>query len=500
MSVKSLNCIAFDLGASGGKVLLGEYQQGKINITEVYRFSNAPIMLADHIYWDFLHLFEEVKKGLQLACKSADGQVASIGLDTWGVDCSFLDKKGHLLGNPFSYRDPRTNGIMERAFRKMTRQEIFAHTGVQFMQLNTLFQLFATLEEDEHAFEPVGTFLMIPDLFNYYLTGKKGVEFTNATTTQFFDPLTCTWDNEILQSMGIPRSIFPEVIQPGTILGELAPWLCEELDIKGMPVVTVATHDTASALSAVPSNEKDVAFLSSGTWSLMGTEGTVPVINEMSFNNNFSNYGGVCNTWAIWKNIQALWLLQECMRHWVGMGKKFTHEDIILLANQAKPFGPILDSDDLAFFTPGDFPERISEYCRRTGQTPPEGEGAIVRCILESLALKYRYTFERLQEVVGKKLNQIFVIGGGSRNWLLNKFTSEALGIPLKAGPVEATAIGNIMQQLIALKEMDCLNSCRNVIQASFETASFEPAKPDEWDQAYGRYLEIIHKSNTFNQ
>lgn len=495
-----MNCVAFDLGASGGKVLLGVYQNGRINISEVHRFSNSPILLADHIYWDFLYLFEEVKKGIKLACKAADGPVASLGLDTWGVDCSFLDKAGHLLGNPYSYRDPRTNGMMEKAFLRMPRSAIFAHTGVQFMQMNTLFQLLAMVDADARAFDSVGTFLMIPDLFNYYLSGKKGCEFTNATTTQFYNPLKGGWDDEILQSMGVPRSIIPEIIPPGTVLGNLAPWICEELDVQGMPVVEVGTHDTASAISAVPSTEKDIAFLSSGTWSLLGTESPAPVINEMGLKNNFSNYGGVCSTWAIWKNIQALWLLQECMRYWASVGLQFTHEDIILMANQAKPFGPILDSDDLAFFTPGNFPERIKEYCRRTGQTPPEGEGAIARCILESLALKYRFTFERLQEVVGKELKQLSVIGGGSRNWLLNKFTSEAIGIPLKAGPVEASAIGNIMQQLIAVGELGCLDDCRQVIQASFETAVFEAARSGAWEEAYGRYLEIIHQSKTFNQ
>jgi rhamnulokinase len=368
------------------------------------------------------------------------------------------------------------------------------------MQHNTLYQLFSMVQADARVFDSIGTFLMIPDLFNFYLSGKKGCEFTNATTTQFYNVRTLTWDKDILQSMGIPPSIFPVIIPSGTILGNLALWLCRELEIKSVPVVAVATHDTASAFSAVPSTEKDFAFLSSGTWSLLGAEVPSPVINEIGLKYNFSNYGRACGTWGIWKNIQALWLLQECMRDWAGAGKNYSHEDIIRMANQAKPFGPILDSDDLTFFTPGDFPTRIVTYCQRTGQTPPEGEGAIVRCILESLALKYRYTFEQLQEVVDKRLNQLCVIGGGSRNWLLNQFTSEAIGIPLKAGPVEATAIGNIMQQLVALKEMDNLEDCRKVIQASFETDSFESSRSDAWEQAYGRYLEVIRKSKTFNQ
>jgi rhamnulokinase len=494
------NCIAIDLGASGGKVLLGQFDKSKVTIRELYRFTNTPVQLGNHVYWDFLRLFEEVKKGLKLASKAVQGPIDSIGLDTWGDDCAFLDKKGQLLGNPFSYRDPRTLGIMERAFKKISREEIYYRTGVQFMQVNTNFQLYAMIEEDPRAFDAVGTYLMIPDLFNYYLCGFKGCEFTNATTTQFLNPHTGSWDLEILGALGIPSTKFPEIVHPGIILGSLSPWLCEELDIQPIPVVAVATHDTASAVSAIPMIGKDVAFLSSGTWSLLGTEIDAPVINPMGLEHNFSNYGGACNTWLIWKNIQALWVLQECQRTWTDEGKTYSHEDVILLANQADPFGPILDSDDLAFFAPGNFPQRIQEYCTRTGQQPPEGAGAITRCILESLALKYRYTFERLQAVVEKPMNQLCVVGGGSRNWLLNKFTADVLGIPLKAGPDEASAIGNIMQQLIALGELGCLDDSRCVIRDSFQTADFEPTYSEAWEEAYARYLQVIKQSKTFNQ
>jgi len=497
---KAINCIAFDLGASGGKVILGVFDGNRISLSEIYRFSNNPILLADHIYWDFLHLFEEVKKGLQLAFKVTDGRIASIGLDTWGVDCTFLDKHDHLIENPYSYRDPRTNGMMEKAFQKMPRKEIYERTGVQFMQINTLFQLISMIEEDPRALDNVGTFLMIPDLFNYFLTGKKYCEFTNATTTQFYDPLTNRWNEPILQAMGISPSIFPPIIQPGTVIGDLSSWLCEELGVGPIPVTAVATHDTSSAVSAVPFIEKDCAFLSSGTWSLLGSEETSPVINKSGMEHNFSCYGGACGTWLVWKNIQALWLLQECMRVWSESGKDYSHEDIILMASQAKPFGSIIDTDDLVFLTPGDFPKRIAEYCHRTNQPPPENDGAMARCILESLALKYRYTFEHLEDVVGKKPDQLYVIGGGSRNWLLNQFTAEALGLPVRAGPAEATSIGNISIQLMALNELDCLADSRDIIRASFETATFESCKTDPWEEAYIKYIEIITKSKTFNQ
>jgi sugar (pentulose or hexulose) kinase len=496
---KTVKCVAFDLGASGGKVILGVFNGNRITISEVYRFSNNPILLGDHIYWDFLRLFEEVKKGLRLAYKLTDGQIASIGVDTWGTDCALLDVHGHLLENPHCYRDSRTNGMMEIAFQKMPREELYERTGVQFMQLNTIFQLLSMVEEDPGAFDNVGTFLMVPDLFNYYLTGKKFCEFTNATTTQFYDPLTNAWNERILDAMGIPRSIFPPIIQPGTIIGDLSAWLCEELGVRQIPVIAVATHDTPSAVCAVPSSERDYAFLSSGTWSLLGYEELSPVINKNGFKNNFSCYGGVCNSWLIWKNIQALWLLQECARVWAENGKAYSYEDLILMASQAKPFGPIIDTDDLVFLPPGDFPLKIAEYCNRTGQQPPESDSAVVRSILESLAVKYRFTFDRLQEVIGKRLNNICVIGGGSRNWLLNKFTAEAIGLPVKAGPAEATSIGNIMMQLMALKELDCLPDAREVVRSSFETSTFEACKTDAWEDAYGRYLEIFTKSNIIN-
>jgi rhamnulokinase len=496
---KALQCAAFDLGASGGKVILGAFDGERVSLSEVYRFSNNPILLGDHIYWDFLRLFEEVKKGLQLVHKLTGGQIASVAIDAWGCDYALLDRYDHLIENPYSYRDPRTHGMMEKAFQRMPRAEIYARTGVQFMQLNTVFQLLAMASAYPETLDRAGTFLMIPDLFNYYLTGKKVCEFTNTTTTQVYDPFAGDWNQPILQAMGIPRSIFPTIVQPGTILGDISAWLSEELGIKPTPVIAVASHDTASAVCAVPSIQNDTAFLSSGTWSLLGYEEVSPVINEFGAKNNFSCYGGVCNSWLIWKNIQALWLLQECTRVWAEQGKPYSNEDLILMASQAKPFGPVLDTDDILFLTPGDFPMKIAEYCRGTGQRRPESDGAIVRSILESLAIKYRHVFDRLQEVIGKPLNRINVIGGGSRNWLLNQFTSEAVGLPVKAGPAEATSIGNIMMQLMALGKLDCLSDARAVVQASFETATVESCKTEAWEDAYGKYLEISTQSKVFN-
>jgi rhamnulokinase len=500
MMDKRIHCAAFDLGASGGKVLLSSFNGKRVTVSEVYRFPNNPIRLGNHIYWDFLHLFEEVKKGLQLAHKAAEGRLASIGLDTWGVDCAFLDKKDQLFGNPYSYRDPRTNGIMEKVFQIIPRKEMYERTGVQFMQLNTVFQLYAMMEEDPTALDAIGTIFMLPDLFNFYLTGKKYCEFTNATTTQFYDPFLNEWNRPILTALGIHPDLLAPIIQPATIIGELSPWLCEELGLPPIPVVAVATHDTPSAVSVVPSTDPNYAFLSSGTWSLLGAEEKFPVVNENGLKFNFSSYGGVGRTWLIWKNIQALWLLQECLRVWSEQGKNISYEEIILQANQAKAFCAILDTDDQSFLTPGDMPARIVEFCKKTKQTLPENEGAVARCILESLALKYRYTFEALQQVIGRTLNQLYVIGGGSRNWLLNTFTAEALGLPVHAGPAEATAIGNIMSQLMALDHIHSLEESRSLVRTSFELASFEACRTPGWDSAYERFRKITSLSKTIHE
>ena len=496
---KSVKNVAFDLGASGGKVILGCFNGSRIEITEIYRFSNSPIRLGKHIYWDFLQLFEEVKRGLQLAYKEAGGEIASIGVDTWGTDCALIDRDGNLIENPHSYRDPRTNGMMAKVFEIIPRQEIYEKTGVQFMQFNTLFQLYSMAVDDSMLLEAADTFLMIPDLFNFYLSGNKVCEFTNATTTQFFDPFSNDWSRSIFEALNLPTKILPPIIQPGSIMGDLSSWICEDLGIKPLPVVAVATHDTASAASVVPSLDNDYAFLSSGTWSLLGSEENVPVINQEGFNHNFSSYGGACHTFLIWKNIQALWLLQECMRVWATEGRNISYEDLIIKAEQADSFGSILDSDDITFVTPGNFPSKIQDYCLRTGQEVPKDEGSITRCILESLALKYRYTFERLQQVVGKQLEQIFVIGGGSRNLLLNRLTAEATGVFVNAGPAEASSIGNIMLQLMALGELDSIEDSRRVIKASFETTTYEAQRTDAWDEAYSKFLELISQSKTYN-
>jgi rhamnulokinase len=500
----TIKCAAVDLGASGGKVILGSFDGSGVTLQEVYRFPNGPVRVKEHIYWDVHGLFEQVKQGLIAAGRAA--RLDSIGLDAWGNDFCLLDKSGALLEDPHSYRDPRTDGIMEKAFERISREDIYSRTGVQFMQHNTLFQLYSMALDKSPLLESASTYLMIADLFNYWLCGEKCCEFTNATTTQFYDPNQRDWCLPLLESLDIPARIMPPIVQPAVRLGMLQAGLCGELGIPALPVIAVGTHDTASAASVVPygrgvppgapkemSSSADSAFLSSGTWSLLGAEVGQPLINSAGLKHNFTCYGGVGGAWLVWKNIQALWVLQECMRGWEEDGQRDTPEELTALAEQALPFAAIIDVDDRLFLTPGNFPARIEEYCRRTGQKPPGAKGAIVRCILESLALKYRYTFERLQEVLGRKLGCIHIIGGGSLNTLLNRFTTEAAGVPVVAGPAEATALGNFMAQLMALGEVGSLSQAREIVSRSFRAVTYQAGDSARWDDFYGRFLDIMN-------
>ncbi len=496
---RQLNHLAIDLGASGGKVNLGCFDGNKISIQKIYSFSNSPIVLRNHIHWDVLRLLEEIIKGISLANKMLDGQIDSIGLDTWGTDFCLLDRDGNLVENPHCYRDMRSEGMMEKVFEKIPRQEIYNLTGVQFMQFNTIYQLYSMVANDAPLLQVASTFLMIPDMFNFWLSGERMVEYTNATTTQFFDPFNKDWCWPILEVLSFPKSLFPPTVQPGTRLGNLQSWLCEELNLQPIPVIAVATHDTASAASVVPAQDEDYAFLSSGTWSLLGAELNQPIISEIGLQNNFSSYGGVCNTFLLWKNIQALWLLQECQRTWQEAGYNFSHEDLISAAKEAQPFGSIIDTDDVIFLTPGDFPSRIAKFCKQTGQNPPTDIGATVRCILESLALRYYYNFEKLKEVLGRDLGKVFVISGGARNQLLNQLIAEVLEVPIYAGLTEATSVGNIMMQLKALGHVETLTQIRQVVGTSFETALFEGRRGSGWEEAIERFIKITDSSKQFN-
>ena len=483
--------LAFDLGAESGRAVMGHLDGDRLRLEEVHRFPNGPVRVLDSLHWDVLRLWSEIKHGLALAAQAYGTSLASVGLDTWGVDFGLLAADDILLGNPYHYRDSRTDGMMDEAFKIVPRAEIYERTGIQFMQLNSLYQLLAMARADSPALAAAETLLTMPDLFNFWLSGRKANEFTIATTSQCYDPRAGDWAREMLERLGIPARILGQIVPPGTVLGTLLPSVAEETGCGPIPVVASACHDTASAVAAVPTVSRDYIYLSSGTWSLMGVEVTEPVITGQSLTHNFTNEGGVGDTFRLLKNITGLWLVQECRREWSRAGESYSYDDLTRMAAEAPAFGPLVVPGDARFLPPGDMPGRIRAFCRDTGQAVPETKGSIVRCALESLALEYRRVAERLSELVGRRFPTVHVIGGGSQNRLLNQFTADATGRTVVAGPVEATAIGNVLVQALALGHIASLAEGRELVRHSFEVETFEPGDTSAWDGAYERYLEM---------
>ena len=461
--------IAFDLGAESGRAMLASFDGERLALSEALRFPNVSVRVLGSLHWDPLRLFDDIKRGLAQVAREHSASIASIGLDTWGVDFALLGRDDALLGNPFHYRDARTNGILEEAFRRVPRETIFERTGIQFMQINTLYQLLAMARQQSPALQNAATLLMMPDLFNFWLTGRKVCEFTDATTTQFYDPRARAWSHSLFDDFGLPYHILTEIVEPGTVLGNLVAVVAEEVGSERVPVVAPACHDTGSAVAAVPATEPDYVWISSGTWSVMGTQVTQPVINADSLAYNFTNEGGVCQTFRLCKNVVGLWLVQECRRTWARAGEELSYDAMVEMARRAPPFRSLIDPDHAEFLPPGDMPARFAEFCRRTGQPVPEEKGAIVRCALESLALKYRFQLEGLEALLGKHFPTIHIIGGGTQNRLLCQFAADATGRRVIAGPVEATALGNVLMQALALGHLGSLSEGRQVIGKSFE-------------------------------
>jgi rhamnulokinase len=408
------------------------------------------------------------------------------------VDFALLDKNDSMLGNPFHYRDARTDGMLDEAFKIMPRAELFANSGIQFMQLNTLYQLIAAVRSNSALFDVAKTFVTIPDLFNLWLTGELTNEFTNATTTQCFDPRKRDWSTKILDAFHIPLHLFKPITDSGTQIGTLLPCLADETGVGAVPVILPACHDTGSAVVAVPAKNEDFAWLSSGTWSIMGAEVREPCLTEKALEYNFTNEGGVFGTWRLSKNIMGLWLVQECRREWMRQGEEVSFDALTQLAAESDAFLSVVDPDDVEFLHPGDMPSRIQKFCANTNQPVPQTKGQIIRVALESIALKYRLVLERLEELTGKHLDPIHVIGGGSKNKLLNQFTAASAGRTVITGPVEATAIGNILMQAIGMKHLSSLVEAREVVRASFEPELYEPNRTAGWDEAYVRLQKVI--------
>ncbi len=483
--------IAVDLGAESGRVVVGHLDEQGLQLEEVHRFRNGPVRLMGSLYWDVLRLWGEIKLGLSRAAQAYGESLSSIGLDAWGVDYGLLAADDTLLGNPYHYRDARTDGMMEGAFQIIPREEIYARTGIQFMQLNSLFQLLAQVQANSPALRTARTFLHIPDLFHFWLSGRKANEFTIATTSQCYDPQMGDWARDLLETLGIPSAIFGPIVPPGTLLDTLRPAVVQETGCPPIPVITPGSHDTASAVAAVPATGADYIYLSSGTWSLMGVEVPQPIISQRTLEANLTNEGGVNHTFRLLKNIMGLWLVQECRREWSRQGDSLDYEALTRLAADAPPFGPLLDPGDPRFLAPGDMPGRIQAYCQETGQPVPESRGEILRCALESVALEYRRVADTLSHLVGAPLETVHIVGGGSQNRLLNQFTADATGRHASTGPVEATAIGNILVQAMALGHISSLREGRDIVRRSSEMQAYEPRDTGRWNQAYRRYQAL---------
>ncbi|MEK5001688.1 MULTISPECIES: rhamnulokinase [unclassified Paenibacillus] len=492
--------LAFDLGAGSGRAIIGEFVaegaqgQGKLKITEVHRFPNVPVQIGSHLHWDTPRLLQEIKNGIRKAFQ-AGFQPESCGIDTWGVDFGLLDQNGELLGIPYHYRDRQTEGLVEEVSALAGPERLFRESGLQFMPFNTIYQLYAMKKAASPKLDNAATLLLTPDLLNYFLTGKQSCEFSMATTTGLYDPGRGAWNRKLMEELGLPGDIFPEPVPPGTVIGELTAEVCAELGVPPIQVVAVASHDTESAAAAVPAASSSFAYLVSGTWSLLGTQMPGPLLTPAVFEQQFSNEGGVDGSFHLLKNIMGLWIFQECKRKWEqGSGDSFTFAELVRLAEEAKPLRSLIDPDDLRFMNPADMPEEIRGYCRETGQPEPDSVGGTVRCILESLALRYRQVLEQAEALTGSRFAGLHMVGGGVQNELLCGFTADAIGRPVWAGPVEASAIGNLLVQFRAAGRIKDMREGRELVKSSFPLRAFEPGSPErraEWARAYERYLRL---------
>jgi rhamnulokinase len=490
--------LAFDLGAESGRGVLGLFDGQRLQLEVVHRFPNGAVRTLDTLHWDVLRLYSEMLAGLR-RCTADFAGVDSLGVDTWGVDFALLGRGGTLLGNPRHYRDPHTEGILEQAFAQVSRWDIFRQTGIQFMRFNSLFQLLALQRDRSPLLDVAESLLFIPDLFHYLFTGIKVNEFTDASTSQMLDPSSRNWAFGLVKTFGLPAHILGTIVPPGSLLGPLRPTVIAETGAGPIPVIAPASHDTGSAVAAVPAlpardgaASPNWAYLSSGTWSLMGVELAEPLVNEKALQVNFTNEGGVGGTIRLLKNIMGLWLVQECRRAWERAGKSYTYDELTRLAEAAPAFVNLVNPDDAAFVLPLSMPAALADFCRRTGQPGPVEPGAVVRCALESLALRYRWVLERLEELIGHRLDVIHVVGGGCHNGLLCQFTADACNRPVHAGPVEATAIGNVLVQAIGLGLLGSLADAREVVRRSFEVRIYEPQKPERWEGPYQRFLRFL--------
>ncbi|MEI6132304.1 MAG: rhamnulokinase family protein [Bacillota bacterium] len=489
-----LKLLAFDYGATSGRGMIANFDGEKLHFGDDYRFANRPVFIGKGFYWDFPALLQDMKIGIQKL--SADGLPGCIGVDTWGVDYGLLDKSGDLLGLPYNYRDARTDNSMEDVFKIVSSKELYMATGIQLMQFNTIFQLHAHLRERPWMLEQAEKLLFMPDLLNYYLTGLEATEFSIASTSQMLNPNTKTWNNELLGRLNIPTRLLGNIVEPGTMLGSLSKTVMKELNVGEIPVALVAGHDTGSAVVAVPATSENYAYLSCGTWSLLGIESRVPIVTEKSYNMNFTNEGGIEGTYRVIKNIMGLWIQTECLRTFEIEGFAPTYEELEDIITSATPFRCFIDPDDQRFLAPGNMPKKVADYCAETGQYVPQTRDEILRCVKESLALKYRYALEGLEMLKGERIDVLHMVGGGIRSVSTCMFTASAIGRPVIAGPAEGTAIGNFLAQLIAKGEAKDLAQAREILRRTVDTDEFMPHGIEQWNMAYEKFLKVTGLKN----
>lgn len=484
--------IAFDLGGSGGKMALGELKNGKLSFQEIYRFPNRQISLRGDLMWDVLGIYQHLLEGIRLACQQ-EQDVCSVGMDSFCNDFGILDSRGTLMSQVHCYRDSRAERCQDYVYSRIPKAELHKLTGNQNALFNTIMQLGALRADGKDGYFASGnTLLLLPDLLGYFLTGCKRTEYSNASVTQLFSPYVGNWSEEILNKLGVPRDLLTDIILPGTVLGAVSEDVCSEVNAKKLDVVAVCSHDTASAVAALPTNDPNTAFISSGTWSLVGTEIDASITNEQTFVGNFAVEGGAEKRSRLLKNVMGLWLVQECKYSFERKGQNYSHAQLVELAQQAQPFRSLIDPDAPAFYMPGHMPEKIADFCRSTGQPVPETPGQFIRCIMESLALKYRWSVESLASISGKRLDTIHILGGGGQNLLLNQFTANACGRKVLVGPTEAALCGNLLMQLKAYGEIDSLAQGRQILADSFPLTQYLPQDAEQRDCQYERFLTLL--------
>jgi len=480
------NYISVDLGAGSGRLVRGSLENGRLSLSEIARFPNETVCIRGRLYWNIAGLFAEIRKALCSVPKSPRHE--SIGVDTWGVDFVLLDKNGEPAGMPVAYRDSRTDGLMRRFFDRVPKDLIYQKTGIQFMQINTIYQLFALSQADSPQLKIARDLLFIPDYLNFLFTGEKFSESTISSTSQLLNILDGDWDGDLIKAAGIERSLFQKIVAPGAKLGTLAADIANESSLGALTVIASASHDTAAAVAAIPAAGYNWAYISSGTWSLMGIEAREPILTREALDANFTNEGGVGGTIRFLKNIMGLWPIQ---RIHVETGGKHGFAELASMAREAKPFKALINVDDPRFHNPGSMCDAITGYCRETGQQAPDTLGELVRCSLESLALQYRFVLGELTKITGKRIEKIHVVGGGSKNALLNRMTADATGLPVYAGPAEATSLGNIIVQAVALGHIASIEDGRAIISASEDILEYQPGATADWDTAMEKYSAL---------